>query len=118
MQLAEYESKYGAPPGDDFDDIAATDDDADTNDVQGNDLDDIAVPEHQEEVWEQPVITCHVCHYCHTCLLSYPTGLSFLSLLSYISQNFHVQLILEKKFVSLVSFVPLVLLMRRKIEII
>jgi hypothetical protein len=56
MQLAEYESKYGAPPGDDFDDIAATDDDADANDVQGNDLDDIAVPEHQEEVWEQPVI--------------------------------------------------------------
>jgi hypothetical protein len=56
MQLAEYESKYGAPPGDDFDDIAAADDDADANDVQGNDLDDIAVPEHQEEVWEQPVI--------------------------------------------------------------
>ena len=49
MQLADYESKYGAPPEDDLDDIAADEDDT-------NGVDDIAVPEHQDHMWQQPVI--------------------------------------------------------------
>ena len=47
MTLADYEAKYGAPADDDLDDIAAEE--------QPGDLSDIAEPEPQEEMWQQPV---------------------------------------------------------------
>ena len=55
MTLADYEMKYGAPPDDDIDDIAA-----DEEEQLNEDLDDIAAPAEQQDqhIWKQPVFTC------------------------------------------------------------
>ena len=55
MTLADYEMKYGAPPDDDLDDIAAEEEEQ-----PNEDLDDIAAPAEQQDqhIWKQPVFTC------------------------------------------------------------